>query len=143
MRALLAAHADRAFPVGSVRRENGTVDAAESSVVSRIPATHPALRAAVFPAGHRSGGGTAGEHQRLGHRRRREPGPIQFNAQRGALIRFLARLWADDADLFGSALGRPGLRGRSQSTKITPIRASLTHRVPMCCTARPSMCPGW
>lgn len=34
-------------------------------------------------------------------------GPIQFNADRAALFGFLWRLWAEDPDLFGSALTAP------------------------------------
>jgi subtilisin family serine protease len=108
MRALLAAHADRAFPVGMVSRENGMVDAGGivggiTLPMPRIPLSEPQcylpVIAQVEGRLESINAWDIGAGVSLG--------PIQFNAQRGALIRFLARFWADDPDLFGSALGRP------------------------------------
>ena len=108
MRVMLARHADRAFPVRTMLREQGTVDAGGivdglTLPLPRLPLSEPQcylpVIAQVEGRLESINAWDLGAGVSLG--------PIQFNAQRGSLIRFLARLWADDPELFGAAFREP------------------------------------
>jgi subtilisin family serine protease len=108
MRIMFAAAADRTLPVRPVRAAGGTDDiggivAGVTLPALQLPLSEPQCYLPVIAQveGRLESINAWDLGAGLGL------GPIQFNAQHGALIRFLSRLGADDPDLFGSVLGDP------------------------------------
>ncbi len=108
LRATLAQHGAAAFPVSAVHRGTAQTDA--GGIVNgitvpglRLPVTEPHCYLPVIAEVEGKLESINGWDMGAGV----SLGPIQFNTDRGALHRFLWRLWADDPDLFTSALGRP------------------------------------